>query len=210
MVISRRTLGLSLLAASGLPLVRPALALQADAALSHVDGTIDEILALIVENRPRDEIAVQLRRILEQRTALPQLARFTAGHFWRAMSDTQRARFTEAFSRYVAFIYAGHFRRFEGPVEDLRASIHILRAEDAGAKGILVRSEIRPNGQPPISVDWLVSDRSGRVAVSDLIVEGISLAITQREIIGAMLEARHGDIDLLIRDLEQQRVKGQL
>lgn len=206
MKYSRRTLSLWLLAALGLPMFGPAFALETDAARSHVDGTIDDILTLVVDNRSREENAVELRRILEHRTALPQLARFTAGTSWRAMSDAQRARFTEVFSRYVAFVYAGHFRRFEGSVADLRAAIHVLRADDVGEKGVLVRSEIRPTGQAVISVDWLVSDQSGRIAVSDVVIEGISMAITQREIIGAMLEARHGDVDRLIDDLEQHRV----
>ena len=58
-----------------------------------------------------------------------------------------------------------------------------------------------------ISVDWLVSDRSGKTAISDLAVEGISLAITQREVILAMLEARRGNVDQLITDMRKQEAK---
>jgi len=205
MSILRRTLIFAVAALPSIAFGGPVRALETDAAWRHVDGTIEAILALIVANRPRDQIAAELTRIIEQRTALPQLARFTVGPSWRSMTEAQRARFTDTFARYISFIYAGHFRRFEGTVEDLRAAVHILRAEDAGAKGILVHSEIRPTGKTPISIDWLVSDRSGKVAVSDVVVEGISMAVTQREIIGAMLEARHGDIDRLIADLEAER-----
>jgi len=210
MELSRRAFGVSLFASLGLPVAGTAHALDVDAALNHVDVTIDDIVALIVTNRPRDEIAIELRQILESRAALPQLAQFTAGIIWRSMSVDQRARFTAVFAGYMAHVYAGQFRRFEGSVEDLRAAIHVLRAEDAGTKGVLVRTAIRPTGQTPISIVWLVSDQSGKIAISDVLVEGISMAITQREIIGAMLEARRGNVDLLIDDLERQQTRIEL
>ncbi|HUF87521.1 MAG TPA: ABC transporter substrate-binding protein [Thermohalobaculum sp.] len=199
-----RVLVLSLMVALGLKLTATAWALDVDAARAHVDTTLDEVFQLVVANRPRDETAAALQRIFERRAALPELARFAAGPYWRGMSDDRRARYTQAFSRYVAFVYAGHFRRFEGDLDDLRSVVHFLRAEDAGAKGILLRSEIRTGGPTGFAVDWLVSDRSGRVAISDLIVEGVSLAITQREVIAAMLETRQGDIERLIADLERR------
>jgi phospholipid transport system substrate-binding protein len=205
--LCRRAMILSLVAAIGWSGALPARALGLEAARAHVDATIEQVLQLIRASKPRAETAKALRTIFEERTALPQLARFTAGRYWPRMSSGERARFTETFSNYVAFVYAGHFREFKGDIADLRAVVSIKRVEDVGAKGVLVQSEIRPARQLGISVDWLVSDRSGRIAISDLIVEGISLAITQREIIGAMLEARGGDVGKLIADLEQQQAK---
>lgn len=195
------------LAAAGWLGAWPAHALGVEAARAHVEATIEQVLELITASRPRAETATALRAIFEARTALAQLARFTAGRRWRGMSGGERVRFTESFSDYVAFVYAGYFREFEGDIADLRAVVNILGTEDAGAKGVVVRTEIRPIRRLGISVDWLVSDRSGRVAISDLQVEGISLAITQREIIGAMFEANGGDVDKLIADLKRQQAK---
>jgi len=50
-------------------------------------------------------------------------------------------------------------------------------------------------------VSFLVSDRSGRDRFFDLVIEGISMRITERTEIGAMLDRRNGDIDALIADL---------
>jgi phospholipid transport system substrate-binding protein len=205
-MLCRRAVILCLVVAIGWSGARPARALDIDAARAHVDATIEQILELIRASKPRAETARTLRAIFEQKAALPQLARFTAGRHWRAMSSDQQARFTETFSNYLAHVYAGHFREFDGEIADLRAAVSITGAEDAGAKGVLVRSEIRPAREVRISIEWLVSDRSGRIAISDLIVEGVSLAVTQREIIGAMLEARGGDVGKLIADLEKQQV----
>jgi phospholipid transport system substrate-binding protein len=53
----------------------------------------------------------------------------------------------------------------------------------------------------PVVVEWLVSDRPGRVVIADIVIEGVSLLVTQREEIAAMLEKRGGDVDKLISDL---------
>ena len=200
---------LYLLAAIGWVGVWPARALDVEAARRHVEATIEQILQLIRANQPRAETTKILREIFEESTALEQLARFTLGRPWGQMSTNERARFTETFSNYVAFLYAGFFRKFEGDIEDLRAVVNILGSEDVGRKGVLVHTEIRPFRQLGISIDWLISDRSGKIAISDLRIEGISLAITQREIISAMLDARGGDVDSLIADLKQQQAKAE-
>ena len=207
--LCRRAMILSLVAGVGWLGAWPAHALDVAAARAHVDATIEQILQLITASLPRAETATALRVIFEERTALAQLARFATGRHWRNMSSDERTRFTESFSNYVAFVYAGYFREFEGDIADLRAVVTIQGIEDAGAKGVLVHTEIRPIRQLGISVDWLVSDRSGKVAISDLRVEGISLAITQREIIRAMLEANHGDVDKLIADMNRQQAKAE-
>ncbi|MEM7236859.1 MAG: ABC transporter substrate-binding protein, partial [Pseudomonadota bacterium] len=54
----------------------------------------------------------------------------------------------------------------------------------------------------PVNVEWLVSDRPGRIVIADIIIEGVSLLLTQRDEIAGMLGKRNGDVDKLIADLE--------
>ncbi|MDT8344808.1 MAG: ABC transporter substrate-binding protein [Thermohalobaculum sp.] len=207
--ISRRAVVVGGLAVLGAPVAVRAAGLDPALAGLHVEATIDAILKLVVANRPRAETAAALDAVLREKTALPQLAQFAAGRHWRAMSAAQRDAYVDAFARYLSRIYAGYFRAFEGDVEDLRRYVHHVGARDAGAKGVMVATEIRPLDQIAISVEWIVSDRSGRVAISDLVVEGVSLAVTQREIVGAMLERHHGDVEAVIADLDRQAPEAQ-
>lgn len=180
---------------------RPGWALETSQALSHVEGTIDRILKLIVAHGSEAETAAGLRRLIEERAAVQAVARFAAGRSWRKMSPSQQNAFTDALIGAVSAEYARHFRRFEGEPEDLRKFVRILDATDAGRRGILVRTEILPVDELPVAIDWLVSDRSGSIAINDLVVEGISMVITQREVIAGMLEARNGNIEKMIADL---------
>jgi phospholipid transport system substrate-binding protein len=179
-------------------------ALDATSAQQHVEATIEDILQMVVDRPDASETTARLLEIVERRASVQQVARFAAGRHWRAMSESEQAAFTRAFTHYLAATYADNFRRIEGSIDDLRRQVRVRGAEDAGDKGVVVRTEILPPGAAPISVDWLVSDRSGRIEVADLVVEGISMAITQREVVGSMLDARGGDVALFIRDLEQQ------
>ena len=200
----RNVLSFALAGVALLSLPLRAAALAPDVAIAHVNATIDDVVTLLGSKTSREETAKALRQIFEERTALPQLARFCAGRHWRGMSEPQKAAYTEAFSDFIAHVYAGFFGEFDGDAAELRSAITIVKAVDAGAKGVLVHSEVKPERDAPVSLDWLVSDRSGRVAISDLVIEGISLAVTQRETVLGMFEARNGDAALLIADMERE------
>jgi phospholipid transport system substrate-binding protein len=58
-------------------------------------------------------------------------------------------------------------------------------------------------GESPFEVNFLVSDRSGKDLFFDMIIEGISLRLSERTEIGAMLDRRNGDINALIEDLNK-------
>lgn len=171
-------------------------AVDEGAAKAHVRKTIDELMALLRQAGSAASRAPALRKIMEARANLPLIARFSAGRMWRDMNDAQQGRFIDAFARFVSITYARRFDEFSGDPD-----ITIGRTVNAGNKGILVKTPFARRGEPPIEVEWLISDRGGRVEVVDLVVEGISMATTQREEIGAMLEKRNGDIDALISDL---------
>jgi phospholipid transport system substrate-binding protein len=179
-------------------------ALDTATARQHVDETIEEIVQLIVDDPAAPEAASRLLQIVERRASIRQVARFAAGRYWRGMSEAEQAAFADVLSRYLAGTYVKGFGHVAGSAAELRRQVRIRGAQDAGRKGVLVRTEIAPPGIAPIAVDWLVSDQSGRVQVADLIVEGISMAITQREVVGAMLEARGGDVARLLHDLRRE------
>lgn len=177
---------------------RPALALAEDEARAVVQQAVDEVLALVRESASAADKAVKLQVVMERRAALPQIARFAAGRVWREMSDEQQARFVSAFSSYISRIYARRFQEYSGE------TVSLSRAVDAGKKGILVQSAVsQPAGGAPIAVDWLVSDRGGQGArIVDIVIEGVSLATTQRDEIGAMFDGSGSDVEKLIEKLK--------
>jgi phospholipid transport system substrate-binding protein len=180
------------------PSVAPAL--SRDDAADFVRATIKEVAALLEAPGDSAARAAKLREIMERRGAMSEIARFVAGPAWRGMDEAQQGRFVDSFTDYVSAVYARRFEEYSG--EARTDELFTMGAvTDAGRKGVLVRTSIIRVGEAPIAVDWLVTDRPGRIVISDIVIEGVSLLVTQREEIGAMLEARGGDVDRLIADL---------
>lgn len=198
-VLGRAALGVAVALVPGI-LPSRAGALDGAEATSHVVATIDEVVALVNAPGAAADKAARLRAIMERRAAMPEIARFAAGVAWRSMDAQQQARFVDAFSKFVSAIYVGRFEEYSGAAVTGKV-YEIGQVVDAGKKGILVKSSIVRQGEAPVSVDWLVTDRPGRVVIADIVIEGVSMLVTQREEIGAMLESRGGDIEKLIQDL---------
>ena len=176
---------------------RMAHALTESEAKAHVSTTLEELKALLRQAGAATSRAPELRRIMESRANLPLIARFSAGVSWRQMDDDQQARFVGAFSHHLSIVYAKRFDEYSGDPE-----FRVGRVLDAGRKGLLVETPILLEGQEPVSVEWLVSDRGGSVQIVDLLIEGVSLAATQREEMGAMFERRKGDVESMIAHLQ--------
>lgn len=210
MAIDRRTLLRSAalgLAALGLIVTtlgpRPAAALAKDAAASFVEETIQEVAELVQNPGTAAEKADRLRAIMERRGAMHEISRFVAGTAWRQMDEAQQKRFVDVFTGYVSAIYARRFNEYAGEAEEVSDNglFRLGEVVDAGKKGMLVKTSINRANDAPIIVEWLVTDRPGKTVIADIVIEGVSLLVTQREEVGAMLEARGGSIDKLIDHL---------
>lgn len=197
MNITRRSLVAGTAAFAVMAPAGAAFALSEGDAKAHVSKTLDDLLALLRTPGNATSRAPRLRQIMESRANVPQLAKFSAGRVWREMSGDQQSRFVDAFSHFISVTYARRFDEYSGDPK-----IDLGRARDAGRKGWLVETPIKlPNGGKA-AVEWLVSDRAGPVQVVDLVVEGISMAVTQREEMASKFKQRGNDVEALIKDLK--------
>lgn len=170
-------------------------ALSTSEAETFVSGVVSELRALVENGTSGAAGAAQFLALLEERSSLDAVGKFAMGLNWREMSDAQKAAYNAAFRSYISQTYQNRFGEYAGE------EIVLNGAVDAGRKGVLVKSLLkRPQGQD-IVVEWLVSDRSGATLLSDVVFEGVSLAITLRATFGGMVETRGGDIDKFIADL---------
>lgn len=183
-------------AATAILATGPALALTENEAKALVETTLNELFAIMKGEVTPATVAPKLRGIMENRGNMPLIAKFSAGRIWREMSPDQQERYSTAFSKFISVTYARRFEEITG-----EPKVNIGNVIDAGRKGMLVETPFDgPQGEK-IAVEWLISDRGGRVEIIDLIVEGISMATTQREEISAMFEKRGQDVEALISDL---------
>ena len=172
----------------------PALALSETEATKFVQTVVDRVIGLIEANTTTQARRNEFRGVLTEIAAMPQIGKFAAGRNWRAMNEAQQNRYETVFVDYIATIYARRFEEYSGE------ALSVIGAQDLGDRGVVVKSEVARQGAQPIRIEWLVSDRSGAVRIDDIVIEGVSLAITQREEFAAML-AQSGDIEAFLAEL---------
>ena len=61
-----------------------------------------------------------------------------------------------------------------------------------------------PDGSKPTSIDWRVRQKDGKLGVIDVVVEGISLSVTQRQEYSSVIQAHGGQIDGLLQIIRDQ------
>lgn len=194
--LSRRRVGaLALGAGLSATVGLPAFAVSTKDAEAFVTTMIAELRALVQAGRGDAAGAASFLSLLEARASIDAVGKFAVGRAWRDMSAAQQGAYKTAFRNYISRTYQRRFREYAG--ED----IVVTGSTDAGAKGVLVASSLVRSGGKPLVVEWLVDDRSGKTLLSDIVFEGVSLAITLRETFGGMIEKRGGDLDQFISDL---------
>ena len=194
MSFSRRAALGALLALTLAP--APGRALEPSEAEAFVRDVVDRMIEIVRTADARNTRVDEVMALIKETTAVEAIARFTMGATWRRMSESQREAFLDAFERYAARVYVNRIGDYEGQ------TVEVTGAQDVGRKGILVQSVLQSPAADDIALEWLVTDRNGPVQLVDLIAEGVSISISQREEFGAMLERRGGDVDRFIEDLE--------
>lgn len=192
----RRLLGAGLAATAALALPGPALALNDATARALIDKVVAEINNVIASGKSLGAMIQDFERIFARYADVNIIAQSTLGADSRRASAAQMRAFTDAFRGYIARKYGKQFRQFVGG-----------RIEVTGVRQVKswheVISTVYLRGEAPFEVRFLVSDRSGRDLFFDMLIEGVSLRLSERTEIGAMLDARRGNIDALIQDLQR-------
>jgi phospholipid transport system substrate-binding protein len=193
--LTRRFVLMAALSVPGLAaLPAPARALTEARARTLVDSVVHDINAVIRSGKPLSGMIAEFERIFARYADVSIIARSTLGPAARSASPAQLRAYTEAFRSYIARKYGKRFNEFAGG----RIEVNSVREVKSWHE---VRATAYLPGEAPFEVNFLVSDRSGQDRCFDIVIEGVSLRISERSEIGAMLDRRNGDIDKLISDL---------
>lgn len=174
-------------------------ALQASDPSGLVNSLVGEAIANIQDRQaaPPDR-EMKFRALLESGFDIPRISRFVLGRYWNAASDEQRQHFVGLFEEWVVRTYSARFKEYSG--ETIRVTG--TRAE-SDITTVVASQFSSPNGAPPIKVEWHVRKQAdGTYKVVDVSVEGISMAVTQRDEIAAVADRNGGTPESLNKALE--------
>jgi len=173
----------------------PAFAVSPNAAQSMVEDLVSDVNAVIASGASEAAMITRFGEILDRYADVPTIARYCLGVDARRATPAQLASYTSAFQGYIASKYGRRFREFVG------GEVKVVGAEPVKS-WVEVETTVLLRGRSPLRMDWHVSDRSGRNAFFNFIIEGVNMLLTEREEVGAMLDRRRGSIDSLISDMK--------
>ncbi len=180
----------------------PAPALAADAAAAERfiadlgDTTID---ILQQPDLTLDEATAGFRELFAENFDIPTIGRFVLGRYWRAASPAQREEFLGLFRELIVETYARRFSEYSGQ------SIEVLGSRELSERDSMVSTQIvDSSGGTIAAIEWRVRDRDGRQRIIDVVVEQISMGVTQRSDFDAVIQRGGGNIDALLDALRDQ------
>lgn len=188
--------GAAALAAAPFVLPRAALALSPGQAEQLVNTVVAEINRIIASGQSEAAMIADFERLFGRYADVNIIAQSCLGPAARSFNAQQLAAYTRAFQGYIARKYGKRFREFIGGEIVVKGARPVKSWVEVDATANL-------QGQAPFDVKFLVSDRSGKDLFFDLFIEGISMRLTEREEIGAMLDANRGDIAGLTAALQR-------
>lgn len=177
----------------------PAFAQTEASAKALVVSVVDDINRVIASGKSEKAMIRDFEKIFTQYADVPIMARYVLGADGRSANPAQLRQFTSAFQGYISNKYGRRFREFIGG----QVTVRNARKIKAGYE---VRTSVKLQGSSPFEVTFLVSDKSGRDKFFNMFIEGVNMLLTERTEIGAMLDARGGDLNRLIKDMKQNKL----
>ena len=147
----------------------------------------------------RAESVARFTSFIERRIATKALARFVLGPYWKRASEAERAEFHLLFRVYLTRSFGQQAARLAGrPVEIDK----VVRA--AGSNDVLVLSRLGVRGPSALHIDWRIRRTEDGPKLIDVIVQGTSLAVAQRQQFMSMLSRNGGSIAALNAEMKKR------
>ena len=187
-----RALGTALLVVLWSAMAVPVLA-GSDAPAIFVKALGDRaIMVLSDESSTPESRKIEYRRLLNEGFAINTIGRFALGRYWGAATADDRAEYLDLFRAFVLDTFAERLDSFTGE------AFEVIESRSLDDKDTMVSTEIGGESGPTIRVDYRVRSHDGTHKIIDVMVEGVSLIVTQRSEFASVIN-REGFEGLMAR-----------
>ena len=169
----------------------------ADKAAAFVKSTGDRLVAVV--NGPGSASAkrTQMTQIINADVDVDGIARFCLGRYWRQATPEQQKQYIALFHEVLVTNITAKLGEYQG------VSFTMGRSRPQDDLAVVSTTVVRPNNAPT-AVDWIISDPTTAPKIVDVVAEGTSLRLTQRQDYGSYLMHNNGSIDALIAAMKNQ------
>ena len=177
-------------------LIGSSFALEADI---FVQSTVNRASTLLSEGISKEQKIEKLKLIAKDTVDIKGIGFYTLGSARKNLSDINKKKYLDLFEKYFLKSFSSRLAEYTNPEINVFAK-EILNKNYTIVNSILMATDERPE----IKIDWRIYTKNPeKPLIRDLIIEGLSLARTQKEEFTSVLNSNDGDINALFKTLEE-------
>ena len=163
-----------------------------------VQSTVNRASKLLGENISKEEKIEKLKLIAKETVDIKGIGFYTLGVKRRSLNDEEKKNYTKLFEEYFLKSFSSRLAEYTNP------EIDVTNKEKLNDNYTIVNSVLKAtNERPEINIDWRIYTKNpDNPLIRDLIIEGLSLARTQKEEFASVLSSNDDDIQALFRVLK--------
>jgi phospholipid transport system substrate-binding protein len=148
---------------------------------------------------PEPQRVARFRALFAEAFDVPLIARFVLGRYWRQATEPERSEYVRLFDELVVQTYVRRFNEFN------TARIRLLSTSKPNEDNdVIVAVEAAVAGKPPVRLDVRVRQTGADYRIIDVAIEGVSMAITQRDEFASVIQRGGGRIEALLASLRDK------
>ncbi len=163
-----------------------------------VQSTVNRASTILGDSISKEKKIEKLKSIASETVDIKGIGYYTLGSYRKTLNDKQKKTYNELFNNYFLISFASRLAEYTNP------EIDVFDKEILNENYTIVNSLLKAtNERPEIKIDWRVYTKSPEnPLIRDLIIEGLSLARTQKEEFSSILNSNDGDINALFQVLK--------
>ena len=164
-----------------------------------VQSTVNRASSILSENITKDEKINKLKKIAKETVDIKGIGFYTLGPTRKTLNQSQKTEYVNLFEQYFLKSFSSRLSEYTNP------EIEVLDKEVLNNNYTMVNSLLKATSdRPEIKIDWRIYTKDpGNPLIRDLIIEGLSLARTQKEEFASILSSNDGDINSLFETLKK-------
>jgi len=164
-----------------------------------VQSTVNRASKLLSEDLSKDQKIEELKLIAKDTVDIKGIGFYTLGSKRKTLNDDQKSKYSELFEQYFLKSFSSRLAEYSNP------EINVFSKEKLNENYTIVNSTLKATDErPEIKIDWRIYTKiADKPLIRDLIIEGLSLARTQKEEFNSVLQSNDGDINALFKTLEE-------
>ena len=164
-----------------------------------VQSTVNRASEALNNKYSKEEKIEKLKQIASETVDIDGISRYTLGSYKNKITDSQMIEYKVLFRQYFLKTFASRLAEYSNP-EIKVISKKKLNEKYTMVSSILVSTEQRPE----VKIDWRISTKNpNNPLIINLVIEGLSLARTQKEEFSSIIQNNDGDINALFATLKE-------